>query len=190
MRYRRAEFSLVSLASAISAASVFAQPVPDQSLAVLDPSQFSTAYAPDEMNLLEKLGWAGRVITGHPDTKAIVPTYSYDENNICGNLTNYDPLSNAWLLTPNGIAAGSLEELCNDSGERTWSNVDWATTIWQDRNGENLLLLPHQLADGKISEFWLRCRESRPPAEGSACHETFRLSPYDFHQQLAAEADS
>lgn len=190
MRLRLAARTFVSLAAAVAAASVLAQTHSGRSLDVLDPGQFSIVYTPDEMNLLEKFGWAGRVITGHPDTKAIVPTYSYYRDEIC---KDYNSSSlNALLLTQDGIEAGSLAELCDvrDGTKVPWSDVDWAPTFQDVASSKNVLLLPDQLDHGELSEYWLRCRESSPPAEGSACHETFRLSPYDFHQRLAAGADS
>ena len=189
MRSRLAAFTLVSLAAAVSTASVLAQPVTSGSPNSLDPSQFSSAYTPDGMSLLEKFGWAGRVIIGHPDTKAIVPAYSYSQGEIC---VNGDLSIDALLLTSAGVVAGSLKDLCGQDGSATETSSDagWATMIQRDSNNDLLFLVPGQVVDGGGQEYWLRCRESRPPAVGSACHETFSLSPYDFHQRLAVDPES
>lgn len=193
MRSRLAAFTLVSLAAAVSTPSVLAQTVPSGSPDFLDPSQFSSAYTPDGMSLLEKFGWAGRVIIGHPDTKAIVPAYSYSQSEICDNGQYPDPSIDALLLRSGGIVvAGSLEDLCgqDETATETSPAAGWAAMIQSDPSNDPLVLVPGQMVHGGGQEYWLRCRESRPPAVGSACHETFSLSPYDFHQRLAADPES
>ncbi|MCY4328376.1 MAG: hypothetical protein OXC53_12465 [Rhodobacteraceae bacterium] len=186
MRLRRAVYSLIACVAVVSVTPVLAQ---DQY--VLDPSQFSTVHIPGEMNLLEKFGWAGLLITGHPDTKGIVPVLGYKRNEACREDIPDDVKNlHALLLTESEFDTGPLNELCTPKEDalHSWSDPGWAAEILATgEHTNNLLLLTDELEVAPVGEYWLRCAETRPPAEGSACHDTFSLSPYDFYRRLAAE---
>ncbi|MCY4260541.1 MAG: hypothetical protein OXC91_09800 [Rhodobacteraceae bacterium] len=194
MRSQAAAYSLIILAAAVSAVPVPAQG--QAGITLLHPKQFSEVHKPDDMNVLERFGWAGLLLTGHPVTKGIVPTFGYEKDTAClPDVLRTEGILDALLLTKSGSVAGTLNDLCGrNANSSDDSHPNWKVEIL-DSGTEIVLLLTDRLG-GKdpredidpVGEYWLRCAEEHPPGEGSACHNTFSLSPHDFQRELAGRA--